>query len=148
MKKETKFRNDFHKLSVNIMQAHSWLTARHAEIYKKYNLTAPQYNVLRILRDTHPDPVMVNLLKERMMDKMSDASRLVERLRVKGFLDRQVSRKDRRKADVIITQKGLDLLTEMEDSESEFDKVLGNLTKDEVKKMNGFIEKMIGPDAE
>ena len=104
--KQPKFRNEYHKLAVNVLYTNGWLVNLYSSLFSKHDITSNQYNILRILRGQYPNPVTINLLKERMLDKMSDASRLVERLRRKGFVKRDLSSKDRRCVDVFITEKG------------------------------------------
>ncbi|MBZ0200218.1 MAG: MarR family transcriptional regulator, partial [Ignavibacteriaceae bacterium] len=119
--KQKSFRNEYHKLAVNIIFTHGWLQNINAIFLKKYDLTSQQFNILRILRGQHPHPASINLLKDRMLDKMSDVSRLVERLRVKGLLHRTICNNDRRKSDVEITAGGLNLLNDIDAFENEFD---------------------------
>ncbi|WP_245598568.1 MarR family transcriptional regulator [Sporocytophaga myxococcoides] len=94
--KQKEFRNEFQKTAVNIIFTFNWLDARTRNFMKDYDLTPQQFNILRILRGQYPNPSTINLLKERMLDKMSDASRLVERLRIKELLERSPSSEDRR----------------------------------------------------
>lgn len=142
--KQKKFRNEYHKLAVNILYTHGWLVNHHAEHLKKSGITGAQYNILRILRGQYPNPASVNLLKERMLDKMSDASRLVERLLQKNLVDRRICPDDRRRVEVIITERGLNLLKELDQKEDEFDKLFKNLDEAEVKAVNDLLDKMRG----
>mgnify|MGYP000527744153 CR=1 FL=1 len=142
--KQSKFKNEFQKLAVNIIYTHGWLIGRHAEILKQFDITTAQYNILRILRGQYPKPAPVSLLKERMLDKMSDASRLVERLRTKGFLERKICNEDRRKVNILITQNGLNLLTELDNIDKKFESQLQNLTQSEAKKLNSLLDKVRG----
>ncbi len=142
--KQKKFRNEYHKLAVNILYTHGWLVNHHAEHLKKSGITGAQYNILRILRGQYPNPASVNLLKERMLDKMSDASRLVERLLQKNLVDRRICPDDRRRVEVIITERGLNLLKELDQKEDEFDKLFKNLDEAEVKSANDLLDKMRG----
>jgi DNA-binding MarR family transcriptional regulator len=114
------------------------------ELLKPFGVTIPQFNILRILRGQHPKPANVKLLKERMMDKMSDASRLVEKLRAKGLVDRRICDKDRRNVDVLITEDGLKLLENIDEHETEFDKLTANLSNDEMDQWNILLDKMRG----
>lgn len=114
---QRKFSSEMHKLAVNILYTHGWLVSLLSEALKPHDLTLAQFNILRILRGQYPNPATISLLKERMLDKMSDASRLVERLRVKGLVERAVSDHDRRKANVRITQQGLRVLEVIGDFE-------------------------------
>ncbi len=142
--KQSKFRNEHHKLAVNVIYTYSWLTNIQSRMFNEYHITSNQYNILRILRGQHPEPASINLLKERMLDKMSDASRLVERLRIKGFVRRDLSSNDRRRVDVIITVKGLKLLAEMDKLNQKADAIFQNLSLDEAKELNNLLDKLRG----
>lgn len=142
--KQTKFRNEYHKLAVNIFFTHGWLVNKHTEILKSFEITTAQYNILRILRGQYPNPVPISLLKDRMLDKMSDASRLVERLRTKELINRKICKEDRRRVNVLITQKGLDLLAELDKFDVQFETNFNNLTKKEVNEMNVLLDKLRG----
>ena len=111
--KQSKFRDEKHKAIISVLYTANALNNFHENYFSKYELTSQQYNALRILRGQHPKPATVNLIRERMMDKMSDASRIVERLRKAGFVERVASKRDRRAVDVLITQKGLDVLARL-----------------------------------
>jgi DNA-binding MarR family transcriptional regulator len=139
---QVKFRNEFHKLAVNIIFTHGWLMDKQAEVFEKFDITGSQFNILRILRGQHPHPATVNLLKERMIDKMSDASRLVERLRLKGLLEREPSKEDRRRVDVSITEKGLNLLAEMDKFNEHFDSIYRNISAEEAQQLNNILDKI------
>lgn len=142
--KQSKFRNEYHKLAVNIIYSYSWLMNLQAKLFVKYDITGNQYNILRILRGQYPNPATVNLLKERMVDKMSDASRLVERLRVKGYVKRDLCPVDRRRVDVSITQKGLEMLAEIDKLNDQYDAFFQNITPEESKAINELLDKMRG----
>ncbi len=142
--KQKSFRNEFHKLAVNIIFTHGWLQTFNAQFLQKYQLTSQQFNILRILRGQHPNPASINLLKERMLDKMSDVSRLVERLRVKGLLERSTCENDRRKSDVVITEAGLNLLKEIDNFDPEFDNLFANISPSEAKTINNLLDKTRG----
>lgn len=142
--KQKKFRNEFHKLAVNVLYTHGWLINKHAAFLKNHRLTSAQYNILRILRGQYPNPASVNLLKERMLDKMSDASRLVERLLQKELVDRKICPDDRRRVEVVVTKKGLNLLAEMDKRDDEFDQLFSALNPNEAKNLNELLDKMRG----
>ncbi|MCZ7556693.1 MAG: MarR family transcriptional regulator [Bacteroidia bacterium] len=122
---QSKFSSEYHKLTVGILYTHGRLVAAANEVLKPYGLTLQQFNILRILRGQMPHAATVSLLKERMLDKMSDASRLVERLRTKGFIERRTSAEDRRQANISITKKGLETLERIGD----FDGILTAVSK-------------------
>lgn len=142
--KQKKFRNEFHKLAVNIIYTYGWLFNKHETIFKKHGITSAQFNVLRILRGQFPNPATINLLKERMLDKMSDASRLVERLLQKGLVNRKICPEDRRRVEVVITEKGLDLLKEIDLHNEEADQIFMKLNNEEAKLLNDLLDKMRG----
>jgi len=142
--KQKKFRNEYHKLAVNIFYTHGWLANFFSAHLKKSGITGAQYNILRILRGQHPNPASINLLKERMLDKMSDASRLVERLLQKDLVDRKICPDDRRRVEVIITERGLNLLKELDQKDDEFDVLFKSLDENEVKSANDLLDKMRG----
>ncbi len=140
--KQKKFKSEYHKLALNIMFTNGWLGSYQKKFFDNYGITGTQYNILRILRGQHPEPVSINTLRERMLDKMSDTSRLVERLRIKKLLNRNTCKNDRRKSDISITEKGLQVLKELDSIDSEFEKVFNSLSIKEVKTLNNLLDKM------
>jgi DNA-binding MarR family transcriptional regulator len=112
--KQTKFKDIFQKAALNIIFTANWLELRSLKAFKPFGLSSQQYNVLRILRGSNPRPLNLSDIQERMMDKMSNATRLVEKLRQKGLLTRHECPSNRRKVEIAITQKGLDLLAEID----------------------------------
>ena len=143
--KQKKFQSEFHKLSVNVIYSSGWMSTMNLSVLKKYNLSIQQFNILRILRGRHPEPATVKLLTTRMMDKMSNASRLVEKLSQKGFVERTPCSEDRRRVDIAITNKGMKVVNKASVIlEKEIDKQLSNLTKKEAKQLNDLLDKMRG----
>lgn len=136
------FRNVWHKAIVNISYTNYFISSQFQEIFKKYKVTRQQYNILRILREQHPKSANIWLIKERMLDKSSDVTRLVERVRMKKLIERRACRKDRRKMDVKITQSGLDLLAKIDTCEQQMDSVLSNLSGKEVRFLNDLLDKL------
>jgi DNA-binding MarR family transcriptional regulator len=141
---QTSFRTKKHKAIVNLVYTFNWLYEKHTKLLKPYGLTLQQYNVLRILRGQYPKPATVKLLKERMLDKMSDASRLVEKLRVKGLIDRNICPNDRRNVDVFINEKGLKLLDKIDKAEEDFGYLVSNLKREEIDSLNSLLDKLRG----
>ena len=84
------FKSEHQKLAINLLYTHGWLMSLQKKLFTNSDITTTQYNILRILRGQFPNPISINLLKDRMLDKMSDTSRLVERLRIKGYVKREV----------------------------------------------------------
>lgn len=108
---QKKFKNEQHKAHINLLYTAAWLGLHTARMLKPYGITTQQFNILRILRGLHPEPATVKLLTERMIDKMSNASRLVDKLLAKGLVERFECPSDRRRVDIRITDTGLDLLS-------------------------------------
>lgn len=138
------FKSEYQKLAVNLLFTHGWLVSFQKKIFEKHNITNTQFNILRILRGQYPQPVSINIIKERMLDKMSDTSRLVERLRVKGLVNRKICKEDRRKSDVKITDKGLELLMSLNFIDNSFENIFSNVSKTEAKKINYLLDKLRG----
>ncbi len=142
--KQSKFKSEHQKMLINILFTSNWLNAKHAASLKPYGISSQQYNLLRILRGQHPKPASVNLLIDRMLDKSSNASRLVEKLRLKKLVERTICPEDRRAVNVIITQKGLDLLAELDKNEGGMLKELKNLSEKEAEQINLLLDKLRG----
>ncbi len=142
--KQEKFRNEHQKMLINILFTSGWLSAQHNTNLKPFGISTQQYNILRILRGQHPKPATVNLLIDRMLDKNSNASRLVEKLRLKKFVERAICLEDRRAVNVVITQKGLDLLIELDKEEASFLKKLKNLSKEQAEQLNFLLDMLRG----
>ncbi len=142
--RQKKFKNEYQKLIVNLLYTSSWLHALQSQHLKPFGITVQQYNILRILRGQHPCPATVNLLKERMLDKMSNASRLVEKLRVKGLVERHQCSQDRRAVDVLITEKGLALLAQLDAVAEQWEEPFRNITEAEAREANRIFDKLRG----
>lgn len=140
--KQSKFKDEYQKLGVNIIYTANWLSHRHNKYCKEFDITTEQFNLLRILRGQYPNAATVNLLIERMLNKMSNASRLVEKLRKKGLVERKTCKEDRRACDVMITQKGLDLLAELDEAESEWTKMISHISDNEARVINDLLDKL------
>ena len=138
----TSFRNAYHKATVNLIYSGRWIINLHNELFNEFKITIQQYNVLRILKGKYPHALTVKLIQLRMLDKASDASRVVEGLRKKGLVQRELNSKDRRRVDVVITQKGLDLLKKIEKRSEDLDSFLSNLNEEEIDQLNTLLEKM------
>ncbi|GMU87014.1 MAG: MarR family transcriptional regulator [Ignavibacteriales bacterium] len=141
---QTSFSSIYHKMALNILFTAHWMEYHNACFLKSWGITPQQFNILRILRGQHPKPASVNLLIERMLDKMSNASRLVEKLRVKGLVSRQECLDDRRQVDVLITGEGLALLKEIDATMDEQQKFSDMLTESEAVELNRLLEKLRG----
>ena len=142
--KQKRFNSEYEKLVINVLFTGNWMNLISVKHLKPFGLTLPQYNLLRILRGQHPNPTMVNTLIERMLDKSSNASRIVDKLLLKNLVTRRICKKDRRSVDVVITEKGLSLLKNIDGYRAEWNKKLNTLKKEEAKKLNILLDKLRG----
>jgi len=144
IQQNTKFEDNYHKVIVNINYTYSWISNVSREVFERYNLTSQQFNILRILRGQYPNPATVNLLKERMIDKMSDASRIVDRLVQKGMVSRCTNNKDRRAVDIRISEEGLKILSIMDQEFKASDLFRDNLSEEEAGLLSDLLDKLRG----
>ena len=135
-------RNDHQKALNNIFYTYYFLVDKINDQFKKFDITRQQFNVLCILKMLQPGCASVNLIKARMLDKMSDVSRIVERLRLKGLVVRQSAERDKRSVEVIITQKGLSLIDSIDPELDLLGKLVGNLTPEETSLLNNVLDKI------
>jgi DNA-binding MarR family transcriptional regulator len=139
---QREFRSEYHKAMLNIMYTHNFLITEMSELFKQFDITRQQFNVLRILRGQHPSPASINLIKDRMLDKMSDTSRIVERLRLKGLLTRADGLRDKRLAEIMINPSGMALLEKLEKPVITLESRLHNLSVEEAKQLNYLLDKL------
>lgn len=138
--KQKKFRNEYSELFINVLYTSSWLSAHQNKFFKEYGLTSQQYNVLRILRGQGDSAASVNLIKDRMIDKMSNVSRIIDKLKTKQFVTRKASKHDRRQVDIKITERGLTLLAELDTKMTEWEAGLHNITPEEAKAASQLLD--------
>jgi len=142
IKQNKKFESEHQKAEVNVMFTSSWLYNRTAGRLKKHGITPEQFNVLRILRGSHPKPLMLGNVTCRMIDKASNATRLVEKLRQKGYVERELCETNRRQVDIVITDKGLALLAKIDNDATEWLDSLKAITKAEAVELNRILDKL------
>lgn len=140
--KQKKFNSEIEKLVVNLIYTGNWVIGINAKALKSLGLTTQQYNVMRILKGQHPKPAPVSLVNERMLDKMSNASRLIEKLRQKGLVDRTTCANDRRQVDVNLTEKGLALLKVANAAMKDAHSTIESLSNAEAKTLNDLLDKL------
>ncbi|MBN8857633.1 MAG: MarR family transcriptional regulator [Sphingobacteriales bacterium] len=144
--KQAKFRNEHHKASINIIYTYNWVMERQKALFDAENITPQQFNILRILRGSAPRPISTLQIRERMLDRMSDTSRIVDRLVLKGLAGKKTCTSDKRLVDISITDTGLKLLQRLDAKNAEMDATLGALSEDEVKTLNILLDKIRKPD--
>lgn len=137
-----RFRNDKHKLGVNLIYTANWYMDKLDSIFKSEEITHQQFNILRILRGAYPKPVTIKYIRERMLDKMSDVSRIVEKLREKGYLYRQECPNDRRNVDITITEKGLAELKKIDSLIEPLESIFDIFSPLEITMFNELLDKL------
>ena len=142
--KQTKFKNPFQKAVLNIRFTDSWLSDSILPILKQHGLSEEQYNVLRILKGQYPNPSALQLIGDRMLNRMSNVTRLVEKLRRNGFVTRNICPDNRRKVDILITEKGLALLDEITPVLEQTMEAMQHITDEEIKELNRILDKLRG----
>lgn len=138
------FRNEYQKGIINLIYTFNWMNEKTKPLFDKEGITSQQYNILRILRGAGT-PISTLQIRERMLDKMSDTSRIVDRLVLKGLAKKNTCKADKRLVDVSITEEGKKILATIDEYEKDMDAVLGNLTDAEAKTLNKLLDKIREP---
>ncbi|AMQ55919.1 MarR family winged helix-turn-helix transcriptional regulator [Algoriphagus sanaruensis] len=141
---QKEFKDPYNKAVVNLLFTHSYLVTSQNTLFKPHDISPEQYNVLRILRGQNGVPTTVSSIQDRMLNKMSNASRLVEKLKMKDLVKREECPADRRQVDVLITEKGLNLLSLLENQVEEANRNFVKLTLEEANQLNDLLDKLRG----
>ncbi len=137
-----KFVNDRQKVLVNLYYTNNWLHHQYNDVLKAYNLTAQQFNVIKILNEVYPKSMTVSSIKEQMLDKSSDVTRLIDRLLEKNILVRRPDIKNRRKINIRLNIIGHSLVVKMEKDIRNFESLVENLSDKEIKQLNLLLNKI------
>ena len=138
---QTVFKSEYQRAIINLIFTYNWTTERLKVIFDKEDLTMQQFNILRILRGSDR-PLSTLQIRERMLDKMSDTSRIVDRLIRKGLVKKVTCKTDKRLVDVSITEKGKKVLRKIDQQEDEISKIVQSLSETEAKKLNKLLDKV------
>ncbi len=139
---QPKFRNEYQKASINLIYTFGWMAEKTKVILAAEDITPQQFNILRILRGSYPQPLSTLQIRERMLDKMSDTSRIVDRLMAKGLVKKDACKKDLRLVDIIISDKGKKILERLDARQDEMDNIISNLTKKEATQLSDLLDKI------
>lgn len=139
---QLKFRSEQQKGLLNIIYTYSWVSERIKLMLDKEDITPQQFNILRILRGSHPEPLSTLQIRERMLDKMSDTSRIVDRLILKNLVSKKICADDKRLVDVNITDKGRKLLDRLDKKNEEMDAIINELSPSEIRTLNKLLDKI------
>ncbi len=140
---QSKFNTEHQKVMVNIIYTANWMNEQLKSFFDKGDITQQQFNILRILRGAG-EPISTLQIRQRMLDKMSDTSRIVDRLVIKGLVKKTICPSDKRLVDVSITTKGKKTLEKLDNSQIDMDTISFNLTEADAKAMNKLLDKMRG----
>lgn len=138
---QRKFRNEYQKAIVNLIYTYNWTTEQIKKIFDKEGITMQQFNILRILRGSDK-PLSTLQIRERMLDKMSDTSRIVVRMIAKGLVKKTACEADKRRVDVTISEKGRNLLQKLDAYDPQMDAIIKSLTEEEAAKLNSLLDKI------
>ena len=136
------FRNTRQKAMINILYTYGWTIEKIKRFLAQEDITHQQYNILRILRGAFPEPLSTLQIRERMLDKMSDTSRIVDRMVLKGMVKKSPSPKDKRLVDVVITDKGQKLLKKLDTESNQIDSIMNSLTENEAEMLSNLLDKL------
>lgn len=139
---QAKFRNVHQKAAINLIYTLGWMRERTKCVFETEDITPQQFNILRILRGSFPNPLSTLQIRERMLEKMSDTSRIVDRLIAKSLVKKITCKKDRRLVDVIISDKGKKMLERLDARQDEIDAVLGNLSEKDANILSDLLDKI------
>lgn len=140
--RQGKFESEHHKAAINILFTSSWLYNLNAKRLKPHDITPEQFNVLRILRGSHPKALRIADITNRMIDRNSNATRLVDKLCLKRLTSRTVCKSNRRQVDIHITKKGLAVLSEIDRDTKAWDKMMKSISGEEAKLLNKVLDKL------
>jgi DNA-binding MarR family transcriptional regulator len=145
IKQQRGFRNVYHKATVNLLYTHSHVFNRQKDFFKQFDITPQQYNVLRILKGQYPKTISTSDIRDRMLDKYSDTSRIVDRMVTAQLLERKTCPSDKRLVDVLISEKGLALLEKIDNAANPIDNMFSShLTEHEAEMLNDLLDKLRG----
>ena len=138
---QAKFRNEYQKATINLIYTYNWMNERIKALLDQFDITPQQFNILRILRGAGK-PISTLQIRQRMLDKMSDTSRIVDRLIKKELVNKVVCAGDRRLVDVTISENGLSLLERIDLQQEEMDRVFKNLDEHEAATLNQLLDRV------
>lgn len=140
--KTEKFESEYQRLLCNIMYTNGWVVGLQQRFFKDYDLTLQQYNILRILRGQKGKPLALNSITDRMIDRMSNTSRIVDRLEKKQLVTRKTCPSDRRQVDVLITEQGLKKLEEIDKNTRSMEDGMNNISQEKARQLNDLLDEL------
>jgi len=138
---QSAFRNEFQKMGINLIYTANWLNEKIGQILSAEKITQQQYNILRILRGCEC-PLSTLKIRERMLDKMSDTSRIVDRLIAKELVEKTACIKDKRLVDITLSKKGIQLVEKLDQFNDQIDGILKGINEKEAASLNQILDKL------
>jgi len=135
------FRSEYQKSIINLIYTFNWVNEKLNRRFEPFDITQQQFNILRILRGAG-QPLSTLQIRQRMLDRMSDTSRIVDRLILKGLANKAASLKDRRLVDIVISPKGIKLLEKLDTRQEELDGILGNISVKDAAALSKILDKI------
>ena len=135
------FRNDRHRAMVNLIYTHNWMVDQLRAKIKPHGITMQQYNVLRVLRGAG-EPISTSVIRERLLDKMADTSRMVHRLAQKDLVVRRECVHDKRLVDVSLSKEGYALLEQLDELNQSMDRICDGLSENEAAQLSNLLDKL------
>jgi DNA-binding MarR family transcriptional regulator len=141
---QKKFVSAKQKAMINLLYTYGWVMEQIKSFLASEDITHQQFNILRILRGAAPEPLSTLQIRERMLDKMSDTSRIVDRLLAKELVQKCTCPKDKRLVDVTISEKGLSLLEKIDKESDHVKAIMGRLSEEEASQLTELLDKIRG----
>ena len=138
---QSRFRNEHQKSAINLIYTANWMNEQMKQIFDRFDITSQQFNILRILRGAN-QPLSTLQIRQRMLDRMSDTSRIVDRLIRKELVRKTICKTDRRLVDITISEKGRRLLDKLDTCDLDMDAILKNISMADAKKLNHLLDKL------
>lgn len=136
------FQSEGQKAMINLIYTYNWVTERLKLFLAEEDITMQQFNILRILRGSDPKPLSTLTIRERMLDKMSDTSRIVARLIIKGWVEKKMCSTDKRLVDVFITKEGKKILEKIDKKSEAMNATTSALSDPELVQLNVLLDKL------
>jgi DNA-binding MarR family transcriptional regulator len=140
--KQSQLQHPYYRAAVNLLYTARKLESHVKEIFKKEEVTHQQYNVLCILRNSGSHPLSTMQIRDRMLNKMSDTSRMVNRLILKKLVTKETSADDQRAVDILLTDKGQELLKHLDDMDNRVSSFLKNITESDANALSVLLDKV------
>ncbi len=141
---QTRFKDGYHKAMINLFYTSNYFRDAHMQVFSRYEIQGQHFNILRILKGKHPEPVSPGYIKDVMLDKGRDLTRLMDKLVNMGWVSRKICPENKRKMNITLTEPGLELVNKISAQINEMDGALRTLSDDDYEQLSSFLDKMRG----